>query len=112
MRGQRSRLELLALALLLGAAGASSWGPPEGALAGAQPETAFRPDHSFEAPWLAPKSLPGTGIGLEEAGSGTGHVRPTRGEPLDGAPGAGRVPVPGARLLGLSAHPANAPPLS
>jgi hypothetical protein len=131
MRGHCSRLHLLALALLLGVAGASSL--TQGALVGLSPHTtseldASSPTSAVHSPeWGTamepPRGSVGRGLIQERSGPGQlGWTRPPRIGALQGvastAPALGSAHSPprqrgfGARLLGLEGSPANAPPRS
>jgi hypothetical protein len=116
MRGLRSRLAVVALALPLGAAGARSLGIPV-----PSPESVCAASPAALSPaglapgWTLPVPEPGVW-----SGGGTAPCR-SRPEPRrdaagpaapDSVPSATVPHAGGGGLLGLSASPANAPPRS
>jgi hypothetical protein len=116
MRGLRSRLAVVALALPLGAAGARSLGTP---VPGLQAVCAASPlalsPSGLALGWKVPVPEPGVW-----SGAGAVPCRP-RSEPRRDGPSptppepddsSSDHPRTGGGLLGLSASPANAPPRS
>jgi len=127
MRGPRSRLAAVVLALTLGAAGAHSWGVTAAASSASCLASSAGHVAGAERSSIGAWQRVATGGGWkraesERSGSGAGGERACRGEagaspghPVPRAP-ASAPAGPKARgsvgLLGLGASPANAPPRS
>ncbi len=128
MRGHRSRFHSVALACLLGAAGALSFTLVDGG-----GPALSEPMRSGSAASVGPGHTPGWGEAAESHGGPIGARTPeaqrdgTGGRPSHREPGSWRVPVSGTSrardghvlpwassagvgLLGLPGSPANAPP--